>query len=65
MKYEFLDEKNLKKEPFKLKEGVDPATVDWQEELRKLTVICDGLQQMNEKLVKIFERNRARRNENK
>jgi hypothetical protein len=62
MQYEFLDKKNLKKEPFDLKEGVDPATVDWKEEIKQMTEIRDGIREMRIKLVKALERNRLRRN---
>lgn len=41
MKYEFLDEKNLKKEPVKLKDDINPSTVDWKEEIRQMTIVCD------------------------
>lgn len=60
MKYEFLDEKNLKKEPFKLKDGVDPATVDWEEERRQLIDLNNRLDNTIDKLIKIFERKENR-----
>ena len=60
MKYEFLDEKNLKKEPFKLKDGINPATVDWEEERRQLIDLNYRLDNTIYKLIKIFERKENR-----
>jgi hypothetical protein len=56
MEYEFLDEKNWKKEPFKLREGVDPSTVDWDEEIRQMIKLRDGLRMTIQKVHKIFEK---------
>jgi hypothetical protein len=64
MKYEFLDEKNLKKEPFKLKDGIDPATVDWEKEIQELIKLRDGLRSTIQKVHKIFEKRKNGQNEN-
>jgi hypothetical protein len=55
MEYEFLDEKNWKKEPFKLKDGVDLSTVDWDEEIRQMINLNDRLSATIDKWTKIFE----------
>lgn len=42
-------------ETFKLKDGIDPATVDWKKEIELMKIVNDGMNILQQKLDNIIE----------
>jgi hypothetical protein len=61
---QIVTEDSWEPEEFRLKDGIDPASVNWEKEIEFMTIVNDGLTRLQQKLDNIIEQRRKTQNAN-